>query len=114
MKAYTIDAENSITALASKQEAGEGESFSTQQELASLVGEWPADRLTEVWNGIPGVTPAKKFANQKSAVSRIWKAIQSLDGGSPAETATTAPKRANKAKAAAKKGKKAKTAAKAK
>src|SRR5204863_6587896 len=49
-----------------------------------------------------------------SAVSRIWKAIQSLDGGNAAETATTAPKRANKAKAAAKKGKKAKNAAKAK
>ena len=68
----------------------------------------------EVWNGIPGLTPVKKFTDRKSAVSRIWKAIQSLDGGSPAETATTAPKRANKAKAAAKQGKKAKTAAKAK
>ena len=45
---------------------------------------------------------------------RFWKAIQSLDGGSPAETATAAPNRANKAKAAAKQGKKAKPAAKAK
>ncbi len=88
MKTYTIDKENSITAHATKQEAGEGESFSSQQELASLVAEWPADRLIEVWNGIPGLTPVKKFANQKLAVSRIWKAIQSLDGGSPAETAT--------------------------
>src|SRR5258708_7857183 len=114
MKTYMIDKENSITALATNQEAGEGESFSSQQELASLVAEWPADRLIEVWNGIPGLTPVKKFANQKSAVSRIWKAIQSLDGGSPAETATKAPKRANKAKAAAKKGRQAKTAAKAK
>ena len=114
MKTYTIDAENSITAHATKQEAGEGESFSSQQELASLVAEWQTDRLVEVWNGIPGRTPVKKFADRKSAVSRIWKAIQSLDGGSPAEAATTAPKRANKAKAAAKQGKKAKTAAKAK
>jgi hypothetical protein len=114
MKTYTIDAENSITAFATKQEAGEGDSFSTQQELASLVAEWPTDRLIEVWNGIPGVTPVKKFTNQKSAVSRIWKAIQSLDGGSAAETATTAPKRANKAKGAAKQAKKAKTGAKAK
>src|SRR5713101_4345342 len=97
MKTYTIDRENSITAFASKQEAGEGDSFSSQQELASLVAEWPADRLMEIWNGIPGVTPVKKFANQKSAVSRIWRAIQSLDSGSPAEVATTAPKRANKA-----------------
>ena len=102
MKTYTIDTENSITAHATKQEAGEGESFSSQQELASLVAEWPADRLIEVWNGIPGLTPVKKFTNRKSAVARIWKAIQSLDGGSPAETATAAPKRAKKAKTAAK------------
>ena len=114
MKTYTIDAENSITAHATKQEAGEGETFSSQQELASLVAEWQTDRLVEVWNGIPGLTPVKKFTDRKSAVSRIWKAIQSLDGGTTAEAATTAPKWANKAKAAAKKGKKAKAAAKAK
>src|SRR5881396_374172 len=106
--------ENSITAHATKQEAGEGETFSSQQELASLVAEWQTNRLVEVWNGIPGLTPVKKFTDRKSAVSRIWKAIQSLDGGSPAEAATTAPKRANKTKAAAKQGKKAKAAAKAK
>jgi hypothetical protein len=73
--AFTIDTENSITAHASKQEAGEGESFSSQQELASLVASWPADRLIEVWNGIPGLTPVKKFTDRKSAVARIW-AIQ--------------------------------------
>src|SRR5207245_7811667 len=84
MKTYTIDAENSITAHATKQEAGEGESFGSQQELASLVAEWPTDRLVEVWNGIPGLTPVKKFTDRKSAVSRIWKAIQSLDGGGEA------------------------------
>src|SRR5947209_6448063 len=114
MKTYTIDTENSITAFPTKQEAGEGESFSSQQELASLVADWPTDRLIEVWNGIPGLTPVKKFTDRKSAVSRIWKAIQSLDGGSPAEAATRAPKRANEAKAGAKTGKKAKPAAKAK
>jgi hypothetical protein len=113
MKTYTIDKENSITAFASKQEAGEGETFSSQQELASLVTEWPADRLIEVWNGIPGLTPVKKFTDRKSAVARIWNAIQSLDGGAT-EAATTAPERANKPKAGGKKGKRAKTAAKAK
>src|SRR5258706_16483387 len=83
MTTYTIDTENSITAHASKQEAGEGESFSSQQELASLVADWPTDRLIEVWNGIPGLTPVKKFTDRKSAVARIWKAIQSLDGSAP-------------------------------
>ena len=55
---------------------------------------WPANRLIEVWNGIPGLTPVKKFTDRKSAVACIWKAIQSLDGGSPAEAPTTAPERA--------------------
>jgi Protein of unknown function (DUF3489) len=114
MTTYLIDAENSITALGSPQADFEGEIFASQQELADLATTWPADRLVEVWNGIPGLTPVKKFTNRKSAVARIWKAIQSLDGGSPAETATMAPMRPNKAKAAAKTGTKAKTAAKAK
>jgi hypothetical protein len=106
MTTYTIDTENSITAHASKQEAGEGESFSSQQELAGLVVSWPANRLIEIWNGIPGLTPVKKFTDRKSAVARIWKAIQSLDGGGAPEVATTAPERGNKAKLAAKQAKK--------
>src|SRR5260370_11273141 len=102
MKTYTIDAENSITAFGTKQEAGEGESFSSQQELASLVADWPVDRLIEVWNGIPGLTPVKKFTDRKSAVSRIWKAIQSLDGGSSTEGTSAAPTAAKKAERAPK------------
>jgi len=113
MKTYTIDAENSITAFASRQEAGEGESFSSQEQLASLVADWPVERLIEVWNGIPGLTPVKKFTDRKSAVRRIWKAIQSLDGGSSAETASTAPTAAKKAQRAPKAAKKEKQAAKA-
>ena len=110
MTTYTIDTENSITAHTSKQEAGEGESFSSQQELASLVAEWPAARLIEVWNGIPGLAPVKKFTDRKSGVARIWKAIQSLDGGAT-EAVTTAPKGAGKSKATPKQGKKSKSAA---
>jgi hypothetical protein len=73
------------------------------------VADRPADR---VWNGIPGLTPVKKFTDRKSAVSRIWKAIQSLDGGTLAEAAIIAPKPGKKAKTAAKQAKKAKSAAK--
>jgi hypothetical protein len=112
MTTYTIDAENSITALGSQQADFEGEIFASQEELADLAANWPANRLIDVWNGIPGLTPIKKFTDRKSAVGRIWKAIQNLDGGNPAEQATTAPERANKAKAGGKKGKKAKSATK--
>jgi Protein of unknown function (DUF3489) len=109
MTTYAIDAENNITALGSQQADFDGEIFASQQELADLATKWPADRLIEIWNGIPGLTPVKKFTNRKSAVSRIWKAIQSLDGGSPAEAA---PKPANKTKAGAQPVKKAKGATK--
>src|SRR5881396_2990733 len=98
MTTYTIDTENSITAHASKQEAGDGENFSSQQELASLVAAWPATRLVEVWNGIPGLAPAKKLKDRKAAVGKIWAAIQGLDGGAaetpaPPKTAATAARK---------------------
>jgi hypothetical protein len=110
MATFSIDAENSITALGSQQADFEGEIFANQKELADLAAKWPANRLIEVWNSIPGLTPVKKFTDRKSAVARIWKAIQSLDGGGATEAATTAPERANKPKAGGKKGKKAKAA----
>ena len=113
MATFIIDAENSITALGNQQADFEGEIFANQKELADLAANWPANRLIEVWNGIPGLTPVKKFTDRKSAVNRIWKAIQSLEGGAT-EAATTAPEGANKPKAGGKKGKKAKSAAKAK
>jgi hypothetical protein len=113
MTTFSIDAENSITALGSQQADFEGEIFANQQELADLADTWPANRLIEVWNSIPGLTRVKKFTSRKSAVAGIWKAIQSLDGGAT-EAATTAPVRATKRKAAAKQPKKAKGAMKVK
>jgi Protein of unknown function (DUF3489) len=119
MTTYTIDTENSITAFASaKQAEGQGESFSNQQELAALTAEWPVNRLIEIWNGIPGLTPVKKFTDRKSALTRIWKAIQSLGGGTQAETAPEQPKKTAPAAKPTKTGapvpKAAKTTAKAK
>src|ERR1700682_4116151 len=89
MATFLIDAENNISALGSQQADFEGEIFASQQELADLAAKWPANRLIVVWNGIPGLAPVKKFTDRKSAVSWIWKAIQSLDGGAT-EQATTA------------------------
>jgi hypothetical protein len=107
MTTFIIETENSITALGNQQADFEGEIFASQQELADLAAKWPANRLIEIWNGIPGLTPVKKFTDRKSAVSRIWKAIQSLDGGGATEgatTATAATERASKRKAGGKEG----------
>ena len=87
MKYFTIDTENNITIHASAKEAeavGNTERFSTSAGLAKLAEKWPAARLVEIWNSMPGASPVKKFTDRATAVTRIWKAIQSLG-----ETAAT-------------------------
>jgi hypothetical protein len=84
---FTINAENTITAHANlkQAEAVEGaESFRNQAGLAKLAGNWPMARLVEIWNGLPGVSPVKKFKDRATGVARIWKAIQDLDLAAPA------------------------------
>src|SRR5690242_17329496 len=82
MKTYTIESEsNNITLHASVKDAESvpgAERFSSEAALAKLAADWPATRLLEIWNSMPGATPVKKFTDRKTAISRIWKAIQNL------------------------------------
>jgi hypothetical protein len=101
MTTYTIDKENGFTAFASAKEATsklDAERFSNTKELARLAEKWPAPRLVEVWNTFPGVTPVKKFTSRKTAVRRIWAAIQSFDPNAGAQPPRVATKRARSAK----------------
>jgi hypothetical protein len=114
---FAIDAENTITTFPAAAQIPEGqEHFGTEKELAAASAGWPADRLVQIWNSFAGVAgfgadlkPVKKFTDRKSAIARIWKAIQKLDGA-PTEASTTeaavtpakAPKAAKGAKKAAK------------
>ena len=123
MRLFAVDAENTITAFPAAERVPEGqEQFASEKELAKLAAHWPADRLIQIWNGFAGVAgpfadlkPVKKFTNRKTAVARIWKAIQKLDAGAPEETATaqetptTAPTAAKGAPRKAKATKAAKT-----
>src|SRR6202167_3460382 len=54
------------------------EKFGTERELAKLAAKWPAARLHEVWNALPGTHPVSKFTDRKTAVRRIWNEIQKL------------------------------------
>jgi hypothetical protein len=94
MKTYTIENEsNNITIHATRQEAeavAGSECFANEAALAKLAANWPAARLAEIWNSLPGETPVKKFKDRATAVSRIWKAIQRL-GKTTREDAVTAP-----------------------
>jgi hypothetical protein len=117
MSTFVIDSENSITAFGPGEtmpEAEGSEKFKTIEDLQQASEAWPTDRLVEVWNGIPGLTPVKKFTDRKTAVTRIWKAIQSLVGpeGQTADVAPVGVTRGKKA-AAAKKGTQTKRSRKA-
>jgi len=88
MKNFTIENEtNNITVHGSAKEAEavpNSERFGNEAALAKLAANWPAARLVEIWNSLPGESPVKKFKDRATAASRIWKAIQSLGQSAPA------------------------------
>jgi hypothetical protein len=88
MRFFTIENEtNNITLHATLQSAeavANAETFRSESGLHKLATDWPAARLVEIWNSLPGVSPVKKFKDRQTAVSRIWKALQSLSQVAPA------------------------------
>jgi hypothetical protein len=112
MSTFTIDADNNVTAFASAEEASQGDAaglihFDSQATLAKVSADWPLTRFVEIWNGIPGQTPVKKFQDRKKGVARVWAAIQPLAArGASEEPAAEKPER--KAGKPAKKAKPAK------
>ena len=95
MKNFTIENEtNNITIHGSAKEADavpNSERFTYEAALAKLAANWPAARLVEIYNSLPGETPVKKFKDRATAVSRIWKAIQRLGETAPAPAEEPAP-----------------------
>lgn len=108
MPTFAIDNDNAITAFAEYEDAlnhrvGSMEgTFASEKELAKLTGEWPIGRFVDVWNAFAGVVPfdnlkpVKKLTDRKTAVTRIWKALQAL---TPAPARHAAPSTPAKAKA---------------
>ena len=96
MRTFIIDQENNITVFASEKQARSSDSpgsetFLSQKELATLAADWPIRRLVEIWNSLTGIDPVKKFTDRKTAIARIWKAIQSLQPASLEAPETVAP-----------------------
>jgi hypothetical protein len=112
MPTFTIETDNNITAFAAVEDAlnhGIGTTegtFSTEKELTKLSAAWPIARFAEVWNGFAGVVPfdslkpIKKFTDRKTAIARIWKAIQVLTPAPAQHAAPAAPKKAKATKEA--------------
>jgi hypothetical protein len=83
MKTFTIDNDNNITAFPTPDHAetavGAGaQPFTSQKHLSELAATWPAERLAEIWNSLPGIEPVKSFKSPKAATGRIWNRIQAL------------------------------------
>jgi hypothetical protein len=95
MTIFAIDTENTITAyLAGESIPEDHATFSSEKELAKLGAAWPIGRFVEIWNNFAEVPPfgdlkpVKKFTDRKTAVARIWRAIQAL---TPTPAPTVAP-----------------------
>ncbi len=79
MQRFLITPENRMVTISNTTETPErGTAFDSEQQLAEVTSDWPASRLVEIWNGLPGVTAIRKFKDRATAVSRIWKQAQSL------------------------------------
>src|SRR5438045_9531234 len=94
MTTFKIHTNNSITAPATSQHIGESgsETFRNAQELTILAEKWPAARLVEIWNGLPGVRPVKRFTSRPVAMRRIWQAVQHLAPGGSLAKSSVLPK----------------------
>ena len=51
----------------------------------------------DIWNSLPGQTAVKKFTSRKTAVTRIWLAIQTLDANVGARGPRVAAKKGRRA-----------------
>jgi hypothetical protein len=105
MTTFAIDTDNNITAFTAAAQVPEGQPhFATEKEFAKLSTDWPITRFVDVWNAFAGVVPfdtlkpVKKFTDRKTAVSRIWKAIQALTPAPAPQAAPVAPEEARSTK----------------
>ena len=82
MKRFRVDAGNRVV-LADYATAPEnvGESniaFESEEQLSEMTALWATARLIQMFNGLPKVNRVTRFTNRKTAIRRIWKAVQTL------------------------------------
>jgi hypothetical protein len=93
MNMFSITTNNQARVLSSDQEAPAGSVvFHSAEELAAAAKQWPAARLVEVWNQLPGARPVRKFTDRKSGVRRLWEAVQAISAKRVPQRRKTAAK----------------------
>lgn len=110
MTTFAISTDNDITAFTAAEQVPESQQrFATEKELAKVSAEWPISRFADVWNNFAGVVPfdglkpVKRFMDRKTAVGRIWKAVQALTPAAAPQAAQVAAKKAKATKGASRK-----------
>src|SRR5437764_7966539 len=48
-------------------------------------------RLIEIWSNVPGVRPVKRFQDRKTAITRIWRALNKAAVSAPASAQEAQP-----------------------
>ncbi len=123
MRVFTIDCDNNIAVYAAPEEVPADDNihrFTSEKDLGKVLEMLNGDELVQLWNSFVGVTPfddlkpVKKFTDRKTAVARIWKAVQRLDAPKAAKGAPISIEAAPKANRPGKKATPAKKAARAK
>jgi hypothetical protein len=79
MHAFTIDPDNNITVYATRKAAKATGAcvFDTAENFAELIGP-DSKRLVDIWNGLTGVTPVRKFTSRAIAAKRIFAEVGKL------------------------------------
>ena len=104
MTTYTIDSDDHIATTTGTHKPDVTDHFNSLDQLSHLAEPWPTARLVSLWNNLPGATAVKRFTDRKTAVSRIWKALQNGDGNSGAKSKTRRKNGARSTKPAARAG----------
>ena len=74
-KIFAINALNRVAGYGAGEVPEGAMGFSSEAELAALSADWPTRMLIDIWNRLPDVTAVSKFTDRKTAVRRIWQAI---------------------------------------
>jgi hypothetical protein len=90
MKTFVIDKVDRVhpySSIAVARRAPGEVVFTTRKEFEAAIKVWPAARLLAIWNQLPGAKPVGKFRDRRTALRRIWLALEEIQLGRSTNTA---------------------------
>jgi hypothetical protein len=76
MAMVRVDQDTDAVRAAVDPAADTARQFASAEELAVWAGPRPLSWLVALWNTLPGVVPVTRFTDRKTALTRIWRALQ--------------------------------------